>query len=45
MVSTMLFVSCIFVYKSYQFSTIMLYTHIVIVIAAVAQTMSETKNR
>ena len=34
-----------FVYKSYQFSTIMLYTHIVIVIAAVAQTMSETKNR
>ena len=34
-----------FVYKSYQFSTIMLYTHIVIVIAAVAQTMSEIKNR
>ena len=34
-----------FVYKSYQFSTIMLYTHIVIVIAAVAQTMSETKKQ
>ena len=34
-----------FVYKSYQFSTIMLYTNIVIVIAAVAQTMSEIKNR
>jgi len=34
-----------FVYKSYQFSTIMLYTHIIIVIAAVAQTMSEIKNR
>ena len=36
---------CLFVYKSYQFSTIMLYTHIVIVIAAVAQTMSEIKSR
>ena len=34
-----------FVYKSYKFSTIMLYTHIVIVIAAVAQTMSEIKSR
>ena len=34
-----------FVYKSYQFSTIMLYTHIIIVIAAVAQTMSEIKSR
>ena len=34
-----------FVYKSYQFSAIMLYTHIIIVIAAVAQTMSEIKNR
>ena len=43
MVSTMLVV--FFVYKSYQFSAIMLYTHIIIVIAAVAQTMSEIKNR
>ena len=34
-----------FVYKSYQFSTIMLYTHIIIVIATVAQTMSEIKSR